>query len=294
MILFILLFSVLNLSAAGPPEAPPAAWHLKASPHFKIYHESDWSPDSISLELERLYGRLRFTVSMFAPWMVSEKTRIYIYRDQDSYLKGEFNPPKWSKGLAYFATKTVVVYDPGDIVKLRAVAAHELSHLYFESYYGEYLAYPPQWLNEGLAVLMEDMSYPGEGPWTQALKYFPAEKILPLDGFLKLSVDRLDSAEEVGYWYLEAFGVVSYLFQPRKRLQFKNLCQLLRKGEKLEPALWKMYRIKNFPDFDRSWRDWLRVYEAGGKQSFAGDFSSAGFNFKPAQLSSFTFTNFRR
>ena len=241
-----------------------------------------------------MYSSMRLNLAMFAPWMVREKTKIYIYSSQKSYLDGEFKPPRWSKGLAYVARKTIVVYDSGDMQKLKAVIAHELTHLYFESYYGEYLAYPPQWLNEGLAVLMEDMSYPGEGPWTQALKYFPAEKILPLDGFLKLSVDRLDSAEEVGYWYLEAFGVVSYLFQPRKRLQFKNLCQLLRKGEKLEPALWKMYRIKNFPDFDRSWRDWLRVYEAGGKQSFAGDFSSAGFNFKPAQLSSFTFTNFRR
>lgn len=269
-----------------------SGWHIKSSPHFEIYHESNWSPNSISLELERLYGKLRLSVSMFAPWMVKEKTKIYIYKDQNSYLRGEFNPPKWSKGLAYFSKKTVVVFDSGDMVKLRAVAAHELSHLYFESFYGEYLKYPPQWLNEGLAVLMEDMSYAEEGPWTQALRYFPKEKILPLEDFFKIKVEQMTSDEQIGYWYLESFGAVSYLFRPRTRLQFMNFCSLLRKGEPLESALWKFYRLNGPGGMEPSWRAWLSADKTKEGPGFSGNFPSASFNFKPVRFSSATFTGF--
>jgi len=290
--LLMILCSALNLAAAEPAAVSTTAWHVKSSPHFEIYHESDWSPGSISLELERLYGKLRLSVSMFAPWMVKEKTKIYIYRSQDSYLRGEFKPPKWSKGLAYFFQKTVVVFDSGDIVKLRAAASHELSHLYFESFYGEYLKYPPQWLNEGLAVLMEDMSYPEEGPWTQALKYFPRERVLPLDDFFRIRIDQLGSDEQIGYWYLESFGVVSYLFRPRTRLQFVNFCSLLRKGEPLESALWKSYRLNGPAGMERSWREWVRTYGSKNDQAFSAASPADNFSFKPIKFSSFTITNF--
>ena len=291
--LLLILCAALNLAASEPkPPRVPTVWHLKDSPHFEIYYESNWSPSSIELELERLYGKMRLSVSMFAPWMVKEKTKIYIYKDQNSYLNGEFDPPKWSKGLAYFSKKTVVVFDSGDMVKLRAVAAHELSHLYFESFYGEYLKYPPQWLNEGLAVLMEDLSYSEEGPWTQALKYFPKEKILPLGDFFRLKIDQMDSDEQIGYWYLESFGAVSYLFRPRMRLQFKNFCTLLRKGEPLDSALWKFYRLNGPAGMESPWREWLRTYGSKETQGFSTEYPSASFNFKQVKFSSFTITNF--
>ena len=291
-LLFILL-SILNPAAAEPAAVSSSTvWHVKSSPHFEIYHESNWSPNSIALELEGLYGKFRLSISMFAPWMVKEKTRIYIYRDQASYLRGEFNPPRWSKGLAYFSKKMVVVFDSGDMVKLRAVAAHELAHLYFESFYGEYLKYPPQWLNEGLAVLMEDMSYAEEGPWSQALKYFPKEKILPLADFFSISVDQAGSEEQIGYWYLESFGAVSYLFRPRTRLQFMNFCLLLRKGEPLDSALWKFYRLNGAAAMDPSWRAWLSTYGNKDDRGFSADYPSAGFNFKPLKFSPVTFTNY--
>ena len=286
--LFFLLTGALW--AKEPP--PGASWHLKSAPHFEIYHESSWSPNSVTLELERLYGKLRLNVSMFAPWMMKEKTRIYIYRNQETYLKGEFTPPKWSKGLAYFSKKTIVVYDTGDTVKLRAVIAHELTHLYFESFYGEHIKYPPQWLNEGLAVMMEDLSYSVDSPWSQGLKFVPKEKIMPLEDFFRLQLEQLDSDAEIGYWYLESFGAVSYLFRPHMRLQFKNFCDLLRKGEPLNSALWKVYRLNGPAGMEAPWRQWLATYGTNENQGFMTDFPSASFNFKPAQFSSFTLSGF--
>ncbi|MCM2268327.1 MAG: hypothetical protein NDI60_11210 [Elusimicrobiales bacterium] len=279
-----------RLRAEQAPPAAGAAWHVKTSPHFEIYHESSWSPASISLEMEKMYASIRMSMAMFAPWMVKEKAKIYIYSTQDSYLKGEFNPPRWSKGLAYFSKKTVVVYDTGDMQKLKSVIAHELSHLYFEGYFAEKLKYPPQWLNEGLAVHLEESVSPEGGPWSRALAYFPEERRYPFKHFFDLKIEQLESDTRIADWYLQAYGAVRYLFRPGNRLQFKGLCEAVRAGEPLEQALWKIYRLRGTADFSRKWGIWLADYTRD-EQAPQGP-RSASFNFKPIQLSSFSFTNF--
>lgn len=279
---------VLTIGAAAA--ASEVRWRLKSSPHFEIYHEPSWPPQSVELELERLYGKLRFSVSMFAPWMAREKTRIYIYGSRESYLGGEFKPPKWSKGLAFSSGKTVVVYDTGDMAKLRAVIVHELSHLYFESFYGERLKYPPAWLNEGLAVMLENLSYDGEGPWSQALKYGDTGNFLPPESFFRSDPASLDSDTRISYWYLQAFGMVSYLYRPGKRLQFMNFCSLLRKGKTLDSALWEAYRISGLAGLEADWRKWVTAYRNGNSKGSSADFASTGYDFKPAEFHRFTLT----
>ncbi|MCX5786340.1 MAG: hypothetical protein NTX59_11695 [Elusimicrobia bacterium] len=281
---------------SGPAQAAGVAgrtaWHLKSSPHFDVYHESSWSPAAIGLELERMYSSMRLNMAMFAPWMVREKTKIYIYSGQKSFLVGEFDPPKWSKGLAFFGKKTVVVYDTGDMVKLKAVIAHELTHLYFESYFGEKLTYPPEWLNEGLAVFMEDNAYPEAGPWGQALPYLPKERLIEFDRFFTVKIEDLPSERQIGDWYLQSYGIVAYLYKPQQRLQFKNFCALLRKGGKVDAALWEIYRVKDPIELEGKWLAWAG--NSGQKQNsgFSGAQPSASFNFKPMQFSSFGFVPF--
>lgn len=301
MCLRILLTGALALLGAGllradggaaAPGRPATPWHLKSSPHFEIYHESSWSPASISLEMEKMYAAMRMSMSMFAPWMVREKAKIYIYSSQSSYLNGEFSPPKWSKGLAYFSKKTIVVYDTGDMQKLKAVIAHELSHLYFEGYFGEKLKYPPQWLNEGLAVQLEESVTPDGGPWSLALAYFPEARRLPFDRFFGLKIEDLESDSGIADWYLQAYGTVLYLYAPGKRLQFKAFCEALRAGEGLDDSLWKFYRVGGAADFARHWNAWQTVYARNQKGAAGGGRRSASFNFKPVQLSTFSFTNF--
>lgn len=293
LIALICLFSVLP-AAGAPPGAVPAGpdWHVKVSPHFEILHESAWSPASISLEMEKMYASMRLSMSMFAPWMVKERSKIYIYSSQESYLNGEFQPPRWSKGLAYASKKTIVVYDTGDAGKLKAVIAHELAHLYFEGYFAEKLKYPPQWLNEGLAVYMEESVFPEGGPWGQALAYFPEARRVPFDRFFGLKIDALGSDAEISDWYLQSYGTVLYLYRPNMRLQFKGLCEALRAGEKLDDALWRVYRVRGEADFSKKWSAWLDAYSREGQGWPGSGQRSASFNFKPIQIASFTFTNF--
>ncbi len=280
-------------SGAARAAAPPAvAWHTKTSPHFEIMHESVWSPGAIALELEKMYSSMRLNLAMFAPWMVSEKAKVYIYSSQDSFLSGEFKPPRWSKGLAYVSKKTIVVYDTGDIGKLKSVIAHELTHLYFEGYFSEKLKYPPQWLNEGLAVYMEESANPESGPWSRALAYFPQDRRVPFEKFFYLNIAQVDSDTKIADWYLQAYGAVLYLYRPATRLQFKSFCEALRGGMGLEDALWRNYRLGSGADFGNKWSAWLEEYARPDKDGLRSASPSASFNFKPVQLSSYTFVNF--
>ena len=242
--------------------------------------------------MEKMYSSMRLSLAMFAPWMIKEKSKIYIYSSQQSYLNGEFKPPHWSKGLAYSAKKTIVVYDTGDMQKLKAVIAHELTHLYFESYFAEKLKYPPQWLNEGLAVYMEDSVFPEGGAWGKALAYFPQERRMPFSRFFDLKIDQLDSDSAIADWYLQAFGTVMFLYTPSTRLQFKSFCEAVRAGKPAPDVLWSVYRIREGGDFTRKWEAWLQAYSREDKAGAASGPRSASFNFKPVQITSFTFTNF--
>ncbi|MHB0994748.1 MAG: peptidase MA family metallohydrolase [Elusimicrobiales bacterium] len=272
--------------------AAQTQWHKKVSPHFEVMHEAAFSPSSIGLEMEKMYSSMRLNLAMFAPWMVREKTRVYIYATQKSYLEGEFKPPRWSKGLAYVSRKTIVVFDTGDLQKLRAVIAHELTHLYFEGYFAEKLTYPPQWLNEGLAVYMEESGFPEGGPWSRALAWFPRERQVGFDRFFGLKIDQLQSDAQIADWYLQAYGAVLYLYRPHTRLQFKSFCEGLRGGMALEDALWRSYRVGSGRDFGVKWAGWLQEYSKVDRNGMPAGSPSASFNFKPFQVSSYTFTNF--
>lgn len=288
----ILLSAVLLLAPLHAFAAPAGGWHAKSSPHFEILHESVWSPASISLEMERMYSTMRMSLAMFAPWMVKERTKVYIYSSQQSYLNGEFNPPRWSKGLAFVSKKTIVVYDTGDIQKLKAVIAHELTHLYFESYFAERLKYPPQWLNEGLAVMLEESVFPDGGPWTRALAYFPPERRLPFSRFFGTKIDQLNGDSQIADWYLQSYGAVLFLYRPHTRVQFKAFCESVRGGKTVDDALWGSYRLREGGDFAKKWETWLAGYFEPGPGGASMGAASASFNFKPVQFSSFSFTNF--
>ena len=94
-----LLLACSTASGAEIGSAPKvSAWHVKSSPHFEVLYEAAWSPNSISLELEKMYSTMRLNLSMFAPWMSAEKAKIYIYASQNSYAQGEFSPPNGRKG----------------------------------------------------------------------------------------------------------------------------------------------------------------------------------------------------
>ena len=111
------------------------AWARKNTSHFTILHENAMAPQAIAMELEKIYSKLRMHMSAFAPWMDKQKTKVYIYGSQESYQNSSFGPPKWSEALALPASHAVLVYDQNDIDNLRRVLTHELTHVFFGSFF---------------------------------------------------------------------------------------------------------------------------------------------------------------
>ena len=257
-----LLFALLALAApAGARDGSGWNWRESSTPHFAIKHQASWLPPGFSMGVERIHSRLRMDLGMFSPWMAKEKINLYVYADNESFLGGEFNPPKWSNGLAVYERKAVAIPTMKDPRKMLQVMAHETTHLLFDSYWKESRREPPSWINEGLAMLEEAESpdKPETSHWYQQMTYADPARFPSLEVFLGVTPtkDLHDNQAAVAEWYVQAYSVTHYLLRKHSRLQFKSLCAQLRDGKPAAEALWLTYRYRKVSDLDKKWRKWL-------------------------------------
>lgn len=300
------LIAVLMLS--GPALARDGQgwdWRQSNTPHFIINHQTSWLPAGFSMGVEKVHSRLRMDLGMFSPWMAKEKINLYVYEDQQSFLAGEFEPPKWSNGLAIYERKAVAMPTMKDPRKMLSVMAHETTHLLFDSYWREAHREPPAWINEGLAMLQEADSpeRPETSIWYQQMTLIEPKKFPDLETFFAVTPtkDLHDDSAAVGEWYVQAYSVTHFLLRKHSRLQFKSLCAALRDGKPVADALWLTYRYKKVSDLDKKWRAWLadpihkrRVAALAGdsrKQMDEGSVTKAGL--KGSSFKSFS-TSFSR
>ncbi|MGN1058743.1 MAG: hypothetical protein ACI4Q7_05265, partial [Candidatus Avelusimicrobium sp.] len=149
---------------------PNVTWQASKSTHFDIYTQkrsTGISSSNMSMTFESAYQTLR----RFIPWMMSGRVRVFVYQDHDSYLRYEPNAKAWTRALAYPTRGEIVVYDvPDKTQELKEVFTHELTHIFTQQFFDKHKTgriMTPTWLDEGLAVLMEDQAYNGMkgGPW---------------------------------------------------------------------------------------------------------------------------------
>jgi len=231
---------------------PGVTWQASKSTHFDIYTQkrtSGISSSNMSMTFESAYQTLR----RFIPWMMSGRVRVFVYQDHDSYLRHEPNAKAWTRAMAYPTRGEIVVYDePGKTQELKEVFTHELTHIFTQQFFDKHKTgriMTPTWLDEGLAVLMEDQAYNGSkgGPWGHDFKTLnfqrdPSEKVATFgstsmfgSSSKRLSSKRrgkpvfftpfaqfmtegsLDSAEGRGKteeWYFQAYAMVRFLLNP--------------------------------------------------------------------------------
>lgn len=253
---------LLLLLLALPARALDTAGFSSAlSPHFELYHQSSFAPAGLTLELERIHNRLRMDLSMFAPWMAKERVKILVYSGRKAYASGELRPPSWSNGIALYDQRVVATYEQPPKGKLFEVLGHELSHLFFESYWGETHRKPPVWLNEGLAMLEEtDPKDAQDSDWYRAMGIFADGGALKLESFFRVNPSEdLKTSESVSRWYAQAYSVVYFLYRRHSRQQFFNFCSQLRNGKELRESLWLVYRYPSVDKLQTAWMDWLRM-----------------------------------
>jgi len=257
LVIFIFL---LAAAPAAAREDTGWDWRQTLTPHFVIKHQSPWLPAGFTMGAEKVHSRLRMDLGMFSSWMSKEKINLYVYADQESFLAGEFKPPKWSNGLAIYERKAVAMPTMKDPRKMISVMAHEATHLIFDGYWKEAHREPPSWINEGLAMLEEAESAdrPETSIWYQQMTMIEPRQFPDLETFFSITPTKdLHNQASVGEWYIQAYSVTHYLLRKHSRLQFKSLCAALRDGKPIADALWLTYRYKRVSDLDKKWRLWL-------------------------------------
>ena len=261
---------------------PGVTWVPSQSTHFEIYTQkrtgSGISSSNMSMTFENAYQTLR----RFIPWMMSGKVRVFVYQDHQSYLRYEPNAKAWSGALAYPTRGEIVVYDtPGNKQgqNLKESFTHELTHIFTQQFFDSHKTgriMTPTWLDEGLAVLLEDQSYPGgNGPWNNDFKTLnfqrdpankpgfgsfsssssfgrtltakrqgPPQYLVPFDQFMEEgSLEMAESRNKTQDWYFQAYAMVRFLLNPAggtspsNRMQFEQFTRLLAQGEAVrDPA----------------------------------------------------------
>ncbi len=148
---------------------PGVTWIPSKSTHFDIYTQKpngSIGSSNMALAFETAYDTLR----RFIPWMMSGRVRVFVYQDHNSYLRYEPDAKAWTRAVAYPTRGEIVVYDEsGKTQELKETFAHELTHIFTQQFFDKHQTgriMTPTWLDEGLAVLVEDQMFGGKGgPW---------------------------------------------------------------------------------------------------------------------------------
>lgn len=232
---------------------PGVEWQRKDSTHFIIYtqkRDGGIGSSNMGMTFESAYATLRRNI----PWMMSDKVRVFVYQDHNSYLKHEPSAKAWTRALAYPTRGEIVVYDePGKQQELKEVFTHELVHIFTQKFFDKYKTnrlMTPTWLDEGLAVYMEDQAYNGlkGGPWNNDLKTLNFQRskesqpasfasanmfgssrgfssvsrkkgkpvyFLPFDEFMEEgSLSSMEGRGKTQDWYFQAYAMVRFLLNP--------------------------------------------------------------------------------
>ncbi|MEM4155647.1 MAG: hypothetical protein QXQ38_02855, partial [Archaeoglobaceae archaeon] len=113
-------------------------WQEKKGEHFIIYFSS-LSEENFAKEVldkaEKYYQEI--AVDLGYPrykefWLWDKRVKIYIYPDQEAFLKAT-GQPSWSHGVAEYATKKISSF-LGSKDFLDSVLPHEIAHLIFRDF----------------------------------------------------------------------------------------------------------------------------------------------------------------
>ncbi len=243
---------------------PGVEWKPSNTTHFTIYtqkRDNGISSSNMGMIFESAYTTLRRNI----PWMMSDKVRVFVYQDHNSYLKHEPNAQAWTRALAYPTRGEIVVYDePGKQQELKEVFTHELVHIFTQKFFDKHNTgrlMTPAWLDEGLAVYMEDQAYNGTkgGPWANDFKTLNFQRsketqvanfsssnmfggarsfttgqkgkgaplyFMPFDQFMEDgSLSVMEGKNKTQDWYFQAYAMVRFLLNPAGGMSPSNRMQ---------------------------------------------------------------------
>ncbi len=240
---------------AAAPIVPPNTginWRDNSSTNFIIKAEPQKKgigTPNLAMRFQTIYQRLRQNIT----WMMGDKVSVVVYANRASFLHHE-KLSGWTGAFFDPAKNRIVMYDePNNADRMIELFSHELTHLFVDRFFDPktraFHTESPVWLNEGLAVNMEDVSITPTGAnWADDLIYLnilsasdrralqqTANAVrkpgqtgdMPVrvpfgtvffanfaDFMDDKSYNRAEAAGDVENWYRQAYAMVRFLFRP--------------------------------------------------------------------------------
>ncbi len=222
-------------SAADMP-APPG-FVRSASRHFTVFAEQYPASDRFIELIESLHSNLMLDLAPFSPWASSERTTIFLFKNQDTYRRVT-GRPAWSGGASSVRKHKLYVYESEE---LPGIIAHELTHIYFD---GFFLAgtTDPLWLSEGMATLVQVERGLAAPNWLREnLELLEAGEGLPIEQLTAVASTAGWPDAKVRLWYAQSYSLVRFLIRTQYRSSFYKFSAHLRDGRPTPEALYRAY-----------------------------------------------------
>lgn len=247
-------------------------WHRLETKHFYIFVEGKWNMSYISMELEKIYSIMRMNLNELILGE-GKKVSIYIFENQEGYIKSEFKPSKWSEGMCLVDKNIVATYYQKEkgLEKLIEIIAHELTHLYLRNFFKGREVYIPSWLDEGLSVYIQSLYEKGNEGWTRYLKETDVERFMKIKEFFSIDPDKLQNQDEIMLWYLQSYSLVRFLYTSYNKKSFLKFLKDIKDGFSIEDSLRRNYKIPDIKMLEERWKEWMKKYQKKDEE----------FRFKP-------------
>jgi hypothetical protein len=247
ILLNIIIFFYFQADARAEP------WkNIDRSSHFVVYYQEAPAGyiNTLIKKAERYYRNITHYLGFrrFNFWTWDNRCKIYLYPDQDEYLKytGTFS---WSRAHVNVHTREISTYIGQDFF-FEVILPHEMGHIIFREMVG-FDKRLPLWLDEGVACMQESKSYD---------RIRIARNLVSLGLHLPLK----DLTTIVDYnvtipviFYNQSASVIDFLLENFGTRNFVNFCRRLRDEDNWEDALKKVYRFKNLEELEKQWMDYL-------------------------------------
>ncbi len=251
------LFFVLVFLSLFSGRLFAAEFSEKKSTHFIVYYKDipEEFADTVIEYGERYYNELteKLGFTRFDYWTWENRAKIYIYPDQETYVK-ETKQPAWSGGVASYDQKTIWAY-PREAGFFDSLLPHELGHIIFREVIGSRNV--PLWLDEGVASYLEQAKRFGSDKII--LNSIENKTFIPFEELNKIDGNSLRLRSDIVLFYAEAVNVVVFLIDKFGSRPFNELCRKLKEGKSLDDALsYSYFDIRSAKGLGEMWEDSLK------------------------------------
>ncbi len=215
----------------------PAGFVRSTSRHFIVFAEQYPASERFIELIESLHSNLMLDLAPFTPWASSERTTIFLFKNQDTYRRVT-GRPVWSGGASSVSKRKLYVYESEE---LPGIVAHELTHIYFDGFFLDGTT-NPLWLSEGMATLVQVERGLAAPNWLREnLERLEQGEGFPIDKLTAVTSTTGWPDAKVRLWYTQSYSLVRFLIRTQYRSSFYKFSAHLRDGRPAPEALYRAY-----------------------------------------------------